>query len=209
MTMKGIIGRKLGMMQVSLEDGTLVPATVIQAGPCTVVQKRIPSVDGYSALQLGFEPLAANKVTKPLQGHFDKKQVRPAKFLREFKFSNADSYDEGQEIKVDIFVPGERVHVTGISKGKGFSGTVKRWGTRRGPASHGSKFHRGTGSLASPRTGGRVFPGRKMPGRMGFERVTVKNLKVVRVDAERNLLLVKGAVPGTRGRLVMVRSAEK
>ncbi|NMA54482.1 MAG: 50S ribosomal protein L3 [Firmicutes bacterium] len=205
--MKGILGRKLGMMQVPLEDGTLVPVTVIEAGPCVVVQKKTVAKDGYEALQLGFAPLKASRTTKPVRGHFEARRLQPLKHLREFKFSDLDSYEEGQEIKADIFSPGERVHVTGLSKGRGFAGTVKRWGTRRGPASHGSKFHRGTGSLANPRSGSRVFPGRKMPGRMGYRRVTVENLEVIRVDGERNLLLVKGAVPGTRGRLVMIRSA--
>lgn len=205
--MKGILGKKLGMMQVPLEDGTVVPVTVIQAGPCTVVQKKTEATDGYAALQLGFEPVIATRITKPLRGHFDKKRVQPARYLREFKFSDSDSFAVGQEIKVDIFAPGERVHVTGMSKGKGFAGAIKRWGTRRGPMAHGSKFHRSPGTLAAPRSGSRVFPGRKLPGRMGHDRVTVRNLEVVRVDPERNLLLVKGAVPGTRGRLVMVRSA--
>ncbi len=204
--MKGILGKKLGMTQVSLEDGTVVPVTVIQAGPCVVVQKKTETTDGYGALQLGFEPLAATKVTKPLRGHFDKKRVQPAKYLREIKFSDPDSFDVGQEIKVDIFSPGERVHVTGLSKGKGFAGTIKRYGGRRGPAGHGSGFHRSPGTLASPRSGSRVFPGQKMPGRMGYDRVTVRNLEVVRADTERNLLLVRGSVPGTRGRLVIVRS---
>jgi large subunit ribosomal protein L3 len=205
--MKGILGKKLGMTQVPLEDGTVVPVTVIQAGPCTVVQKKTATTDGYAALQLGFEPLPAAKVTKPLRGHFDKKHVQPVRYLREIKFSDPDSFDVGQEIKADIFAPGEKVHVTAMSKGKGYAGMIKRWGGRRGPMGHGSKFHRAPGTLAAPRSGSRVFPGRKMPGRMGFDRVTVKNLQVVRVDAERNLLLVKGSVPGTRGRLVIVRSA--
>jgi large subunit ribosomal protein L3 len=205
--MKGILGKKLGMTQVPLEDGTFVPVTVVQAGPCPVVQKKTDATDGYSALQLGFEPLPGTKVTKPLKGHFDKKHVQPVRYLREFKFSDPDSFNVGQEIKADIFSPGEKVHVTAMSKGKGFAGTIKRWGGRRGPMGHGSKSHRSPGTLASPRSGSRVFPGRKMPGRMGFDRVTVRNLQVIKADAERNLLLIKGSIPGTRGRLVIVRSA--
>ncbi|MDI3538463.1 MAG: large subunit ribosomal protein [Bacillota bacterium] len=206
--MKGILGRKLGMTQVAKEDGTLVPVTVIEAGPCVVVQKKTPERDGYAAVQLGFGAVRENKVNKPLRGHFNRHKVRPVRYLREVRVENPDAYEVGQEIKVDIFSPGERVDVTGISRGKGFAGMIKRWGGHRGPMAHGSKFHRAPGTLASPRSGGRVFPGRHMPGRMGYERVTVKNLEVVRVDPEKNLLLVKGAVPGARGRLVTVRAPE-
>ena len=205
--MKGILGKKIGMTQVSLEDGTFVPVTVIEAGPCLVVQKKTKETDGYSALQLGFKQLSATKLTKPLRGHFEKKHVQPTKYLREIKFSDSDAYSVGQEIKADLFTAGEKVHVTAMSKGKGFAGIIKRWGARRGPMGHGSKFHRSVGTLAAPRSGSRVFPGRKMPRRMGFDRVTVRNLEVIQADAERNLLLIKGSVPGIRGRLVIVRSA--
>ncbi|HHY92605.1 MAG TPA: 50S ribosomal protein L3 [Firmicutes bacterium] len=196
------------MTQVTQEDGTLVPVTVIEAGPCVVVQKKTPASDGYAAVQLGFGTVRENKVTKPLKGHFSKNKLRPVRYLRELRVENPDAYQVGQEIKADIFRAGERVDVTGISRGKGYAGMIKRWGGHRGPMAHGSKFHRAPGTLGSPRGGGRVFPGRHMPGRMGYDRVTVKNQQVVRVDPERNLLLVKGAVPGARGRLVTVRAAE-
>ncbi|MGI6603653.1 MAG: 50S ribosomal protein L3 [Firmicutes bacterium] len=206
--MKGILGRKLGMTQIIQEDGTMVPVTVIEAGPCVVIQKKTVATDGYNALQIGFGSVRESKVTKPLRGHFAKNKLRPVRYLREFRVENPDSYEVGQEIKADVFSPGEKVNVTGISRGKGFAGVIKRWGARRGRMSHGSKFHRAPGTLSSPRSGGRVFPGRKMPGRMGYDRVTVRNLRVVRVDPERNLLMVKGSVPGARGRLVSVRVTE-
>ncbi|MGI9953007.1 50S ribosomal protein L3 [Moorellaceae bacterium AZ2] len=205
---KGILGKKLGMTQVFDEAGRVVPATVIQAGPCVVVQKKTVERDGYEALQVGFEPVKEGRVNKPLRGHFARAKVKPFRFLRELRLANAAEYQVGQEIKVDIFQPGDRVDVTGISKGKGFAGGIKRHGFRRGPMAHGSKYHRRPGSLAA-KGPARVFKGRKLPGRMGGERVTVLNLEVIKSDPERNLLLVKGAVPGPRRGLLIIKNSVK
>lgn len=202
---KGILGRKLGMTQVFKEDGRVIPVTVLEAGPCTVVQKKTIATDGYNSIQVGFGEANRAKVNKPRQGHFARAGVEPQKHLREFRVNNPEEYEVGQVIKVDVFAPGDKVHVTSISRGKGFAGSIKRWGFGRGPMTHGSKYHRGTGTLTS--AGARLFPGRKMPGRMGGKRVTTRNLEVVRVDPERNLLLVKGAVPGVKGALVTIRGA--
>lgn len=212
-TVKGILGRKLGMTQVFDEAGRAVPVTVVKAGPCVVVQKRTPARDGYSAIQLGFEDVKEGRLNRPRRGHLARAGVRPVRILRELRVPDAEAYQVGQDLRVDLFKPGDRVDVTGISKGKGFAGGVKRWGFGRGPMAHGSKYHRGTGSLATGGRmsggGGRVFPGRKMPGHLGAERVTVQNLRVERVDPEHDLLLLRGAVPGPRGGLVIVRSAVK
>jgi len=205
---KAIIGRKLGMTQVFTEDGRCLPVTVIQAGPCVVVQKRVPETDGYPAIQVGFEPLPEHRVNRPLRGHFARAKAGPFRYLREFRVDNADDYQVGQELRVEMFKPGEAVDVTGVSRGHGFAGGIKRHGFQRGPMSHGSKYHRRPGSLAA-KGPARVFKGRRLPGRMGQERVTVQNLEVVRVDPERNLLLVKGSVPGIRRSLVMVRASVK
>jgi large subunit ribosomal protein L3 len=210
---KGILGRKLGMTQVFDDAGRAVPVTVVKAGPCVVVQKRTPARDGYSAIQLGFEEVKEHRLNRPLRGHLARAGVKPVRVLRELRVPDAEAYRVGQELKVDIFKPGERVDVTGVSKGKGFAGGIKRWGFRRGPMAHGSKYHRGPGSLATGGRmsggGGRVFPGRKMPGHLGAERVTVQNLRVERVDPEHGLLLLRGAVPGPRGGLLLVKSAVK
>jgi large subunit ribosomal protein L3 len=205
---KAIIGRKLGMTQVFTEDGRCLPVTVIQAGPCVVVQKRVPETDGYPAIQVGFEPVPEHRVNRPLRGHFARAKAGPFRYLREFRVDNADDYQVGQELRVEMFKPGEAVDVTGVSRGHGFAGGIKRHGFQRGPMSHGSKYHRRPGSLAA-KGPARVFKGRRLPGRMGQERVTVQNLEVVRVDPERNLLLVKGSVPGIRRSLVMVRASVK
>ncbi|MDI6894031.1 MAG: 50S ribosomal protein L3 [Bacillota bacterium] len=213
MTVKGILGRKLGMTQVFDDAGRAIPVTVVRAGPCVVVQKRTAARDGYKAVQLGFEEVKESRLNRPLRGHLARAGVRPLRVLREMRVEEPEAYQVGQEIKADLFKPGERVDVTGISKGKGFAGGVRRWGFGRGPMAHGSKYHRGTGSLATGGRmsggGGRVFPGRKMPGHLGAEKVTVQNLRVERVDPEHGLLLVRGAVPGPRGGLVFVRSAVK
>lgn len=210
---KGILGRKLGMTQVFDDAGRAVPVTVVKAGPCVVVQKRTPARDGYSAIQLGFEEVKEGRLNRPRRGHLARAGVRPVRILRELRVPDAEAYQVGHDLRVDLFKPGDRVDVTGISKGKGFAGGVKRWGFGRGPMAHGSKYHRGTGSLATGGRmsggGGRVFPGRKMPGHLGAERVTVQNLRVERVDPEHDLLLLRGAVPGPRGGLVIVRSAVK
>ncbi|MFY9273102.1 MAG: 50S ribosomal protein L3 [Thermacetogeniaceae bacterium] len=205
---KSILGRKIGMSHVFDEEGKAVPVTVIEAGPCYVVQKKTMEQDGYTALQVGFEEVRREKLNNPLRGHFKKNNVNPLRFLKEIRLeeSELDKYTVGQEIKVDIFSPGDCVDIQGISKGKGFAGAIKRHGFHRGPMSHGSKYHRGPGSLGA--TGvGRVFKGRKLPGRMGGEKVTVKNLKVVKVVPDRNLLLVRGAVPGPKRGLLFIRSA--
>lgn len=206
---KGILGKKIGMTQVFDETGKVIPVTVIEAGPCVVVQKKTVEKDGYSAIQVGFEDIKENKLNKPLRGHFAKHGVKPKRYLRELRLKDADKYEVGQEIRVDIFSPGERVDVTGISKAKGFQGVIKRHGKQRGPMSHGSMYHRRVGSMGSNTFPARTFPGKKMPGRMGGQRVTVLNLQVVKVDPERNLLLVKGSVPGNKNSLLIIRDSVK
>lgn len=208
---KGILGKKLGMTQIFDEQGTLIPVTVIEAGPCTVVQKKTAEKDGYEAVQLGFGEKRERLFNKPLKGHFDKAGVKPRRYLKEFRLDQADelsSLNVGDEVKVDIFTEGEKVDITGITKGKGYQGPIKRHGFAKGPMSHGSKYHRGIGSLNSVDPA-RVFKGRKMAGRMGGVKRTVQNLEIVKVDSERNLLLVRGAVPGVKGSLVTVRSTVK
>lgn len=205
---KGILGKKVGMTQIFTDTGEAIPVTVIEAGPCVVVQKKTPEVDGYSAIQIGYGEKRERLFNKPLKGHFARANVKPTRFLREIRVEDVDSYEIGQEIKADIFAVGDRVDVTGISKGKGFAGGIKRHGFHRGPMSHGSKYHRRPGAAAA-KGPGRVFKGRKMPGHLGGERVTVQNLEVVKVDAEKNLLAVKGAVPGPRGGLVLIKDSVK
>lgn len=206
---KGILGRKLGMTQIFGEHGQVIPVTVLEAGPCVVVQKKTREKDGYDSIQLGWGEVSSHKINKPKQGHFQRWGVKPRRYLREFRIEEPEAYASGQEVKADIFAPGEKVSVMGRSRGKGFAGTIRRYGHGRGPKTHGSQSYRATGSLASPRDGSRVWPGRKMPGRMGGTRVTAQNLEVVRVDAERNLLLVKGSVPGATGALVTIQSAAR
>ncbi|HHW06081.1 MAG TPA: 50S ribosomal protein L3 [Clostridia bacterium] len=206
--MKGILGKKLGMTQVFNDEGMVIPVTVIEAGPCVVVQKKTVENDGYTAVQLGFEARSERRVNKPLKGHFAKAGVKPFHYLREFKVENADDYQVGQEIKVDVFAAGDKVDVKGISKGKGFAGGVKRHGFGRGPMAHGSKYHRRPGSLGA-KGPARVFKGRKLPGHMGHRTVTVQNLEVVKTIPERNLLLVKGAVPGPRKGLLVITQSKK
>ncbi|PZN09397.1 MULTISPECIES: 50S ribosomal protein L3 [Thermaerobacter] len=202
----GLLGRKLGMTQIFDDEGRAVPVTVIQAGPCVVVQTRTKERDGYRAVQLGFGEIKPRKVNKPMAGHFRKAGVEPVRVLREFRVDDDEPLPEvGQQVTVDLFKAGEYVDVTGTSKGKGFLGPIARHGFGRGPMSHGSKYHRGPGSLGPSTDPARVFKGRKMAGRAGHQRVTVRGLQVVRVDPERNLLLVKGAVPGPRGGLVAIR----
>ena len=206
--MKMIIGRKIGMTQVFDDEGNAIPVTVIKAGPCVVVQKKTPETDGYSAIQLGFEEIPEKKVNKPMLGHFKKYGVKPMRILREFRVENPDEFEVGQVIDVSIFEPGDVVDVTGWSKGRGFAGAMKRWGFQGGPRSHGSKFHRMLGSVGQHTEPAKIWKGKKMPGRYGNERVTVRNLKVVKVDPENNLLVVKGGVPGARGGLLLIRSAK-
>ncbi|NMA33769.1 MAG: 50S ribosomal protein L3 [Clostridiaceae bacterium] len=207
---KFILGKKIGMTQVFDENGTVIPVTVIQAGPCAVVQKKTVENDGYTAVKLGFEDVPEKKLNRPEKGLFSKINTAPKKYLREFRTEDIDRFEIGQQINVaDMFSNGDRIDVSGISRGKGFQGVMKRFGSSRGPESHGSKYHRRVGTLGAGTSPGRVFKGKKLPGRMGRDKVTVLNLNVVRVDSERNLLLVKGAVPGPKGGLVIVRETVK
>lgn len=204
--MKGILGRKLGMTQVFTEEGKVVPVTVIEAGPCVVLQKKDLQNDGYEAVQIGFAD--KKRANKPEQGHAEKAGTTPKRYVREFRGTDIAGYEVGQVLKADVFAAGEVVDVVGVSKGKGFAGAIKRHNQARGPMAHGSRYHRGPGSLGaiSPN---RVFKGQTLPGRMGGERVTVQNLEVVKVDTDRNLLLVKGSVPGPKNSYVTVKTAVK
>jgi len=207
---KCMIGRKIGMTQVFTEDGVMVPVTVISAGPISVIQKKTVEVDGYNAVKFGFEDISDKKVNKPMKGQFEKAGVSPKRVMKEFKLDDISAYEVGKVIKVeDMFEAGDRVDVSGISKGKGFQGTVKRYRTARGRMTHGSGYHRGIGSMGANSSPSRIFKGKKMPGRMGAEKVTVQNLAVVKVDAERGLLLVKGAVPGAKGGLLVIKDSVK
>ncbi len=206
---RAILTTKVGMTQIFNENGSLIPVTVLQAGPCVVTQVKTVENDGYAAVQVGFGDIREVLVNKPRKGHFAKAGVANKKYLKEFKFENAADYTVGQEIKADIFAEGERVDATAKSKGKGFQGAIKRYGQSRGPMAHGSKFHRHAGSNGAATTPGRVFKGKHMPGHMGHVKVTVQNLEVVRVDAEKNIILVKGAVPGPKKSLVMLKNTVK
>lgn len=206
---KAILGRKIGMTQVFTEDGVVIPVTVISAGPVAVVQKKTTENDGYEAIQVGFENAKEKAVTKPLKGHFAKAGVALKRVLREFRFDDCSTYNVGDQITAEVFAAGEKVDVTGTSKGKGFAGAIKRWGSHRGPMTHGSGYHRRPGSLGACSTPSRVMKNKKLPGHMGVERVTVQNLDVVRVDGEKNLILVKGAVPGPKGGLLIVKDTVK
>ncbi len=206
---KAILGKKLGMTQVFAEDGAVIPVTVIEAGPVTVTQLKTVENDGYAAVQVGYTDVKEKKLNKPKKGHLDKAGVAPKKYLREFRFDDGVTYNLGDEIKADIFAAGDKIDVTGISKGKGFAGTTKRWGTHRGPMSHGSGYHRGVGSMGACSTPSRVMKNKKLPGHMGVEQVTVQNLDIVRVDADKNLILVKGAVPGPKGGLLTIINTVK
>lgn len=208
---KGILGKKLGMTQIFTEEGKVVPVTVIEAGPTVVMQNKTVETDGYNAVQLGFGTVKDKKVTKPQKGHFAKAGVKPVKFIREMRLPSAPEFTVGQTIGVDTFSAGELIDVVGTAKGKGFAGGIKRHNFRRGPMGHGSKSHREPGSIG-PRMsggGGKVFKGKKLPGRMGAQRVTIQRLSVVRVDAERNLMLIKGAVPGPKGGFVVIKNTVK
>ena len=206
---KAILATKVGMTQIFNEDGVLTPVTVLQAGPCVVTQVKTVENDGYSAVQVGFVDKREKLVNKPLKGHFDKAGVSYKRYVRELKLEDAESYTLAQEIKADIFAAGDKIDVTAISKGKGFQGAIKRHGQHRGPMAHGSKFHRHAGSNGACSDPSKVFKGKKMPGQMGHKRITIQNLEVVRVDADKNLLLVKGAVPGPKKALVTVKETVK
>ncbi len=207
---KGIIGKKVGMTQIFDEKGNVVPVTVIEAGPCVVVQKKTVENDGYSAVQFGFGDVSAKRVTKPLKGHFEKADVAPKKTLREFRFDDCDAFNVGDLVKADAFAAGDRVDVVGTSKGKGYAGAIKRWNFHRLKESHGSgPVARHAGSLGACSSPSRVFKGMKGAGHLGCERVTVQNLTVVKVDAENNLIAVRGAVPGARGSVVVLSESIK
>ena len=206
---KGILATKVGMTQIFNEDGVLTPVTVLLAGPCVVTQVKTAENDGYNAVQVGFVDKRAKLVSKPLKGHFDKAGVSYKRYVREFKFENASEYSVKDEIKADIFAAGDKIDATAISKGKGFQGAIKRLGQHRGPMAHGSKFHRHQGSNGACSSPSRVFKGKGMPGHMGSVKVTTQNLEVVRVDAENNLLLIKGAVPGAKKALITVKETTK
>ena len=210
---KAIVGKKIGMTQVFTDDGRLVPVTVVEAGPCKVVQKKTTESDGYDAVQVGFDTYAENRakklVNKPLTGHFKKAGVVPTRYLREFRLDNVAELEVGNELTVSQFEAGDKIDVSGVSKGHGFTGAIQRWNQHTGPMAHGSKYHRGVGSMGANSDPSRVFKNKHMPGHYGVERVTVQNLEIVRVDAERNLLLIKGAVPGPNGGLLLVRNTCK
>ncbi|MCI6174271.1 MAG: 50S ribosomal protein L3 [Clostridiales bacterium] len=206
---KAILAKKIGMTQIFNEDGTLTPVTVLEAGPCVVTQVKTKDNDGYSAVQVGFEDIRESLVNKPAKGVFDKAGVSVKRYVRELKLDNAEDMKPGDEVKVDIFAAGDHVDATAVSKGKGFQGAVKRLGQHRGPMKHGSKFHRHQGSNGTSSDPSRVYKGKGMPGHMGSKRITIQNLEVVRVDAENNLLLVKGAVPGAKKCLVTIKETVK
>ena len=206
---KGIIGRKIGMTQIFDEKGNVIPVTVIEAGPCVVAQVKTVETDGYNAVQLGFGEIKDKHINKPEAGHFAKAKLANKKHLREFKLENIENYKVGDEVKADVFEAGEKIDVQGTSKGKGFQGVIKRHGQHRGPMGHGSMYHRRPGSMGSTSTPGRVFKGKKLPGQMGKATITIQNLDVVRVDMDKNVLLVKGSVPGPKGAILKVKSAVK
>ncbi|MFA1739801.1 50S ribosomal protein L3 [Lysinibacillus fusiformis] len=205
---KGILGRKIGMTQVFAENGDLIPVTVIEATPNVVLQKKTVETDGYEAIQVGFEDKRVKLSNKPQQGHVAKANTAPKRFIREFRNVNMEEYEVGQEVKVEIFAEGDVIDVTGVTKGKGFQGVIKRHGQSRGPMAHGSRYHRRPGSMG-PVAPNRVFKQKKLPGQMGGNVVTIQNLEIVKVDTDRNLLLVKGNVPGSKKALVTVKTAIK
>ena len=206
---KAIIGRKVGMTQIFDEKGNVIPVTVIEAGPCSVVQVKTVETDGYDAVQLGFGTVKDKKINKPEKGHFTKVKVTPTKHLREFRVDDVSNVKVGDEIKADVFTAGETVDIQGTTKGKGFQGVIKRHGQSRGPMGHGSMYHRRPGSMGPTSTPGRVFKGKNLPGHMGVETVTIQNLEIVRVDLDKNVILVKGSVPGVKGAILKIRPTVK
>ena len=206
---KGIIGKKIGMTQIFDEKGNVIPVTVIEAGPCVVAQVKTVETDGYDAIQLGFGEIKAKHINKPDAGHFAKSKIENKKHLREFRLDSIEGVKVGDEVKADIFAAGERVDIQGISKGKGFQGVIKRHGQHRGPMGHGSMYHRRPGSMGATSTPGRVFKGKKLPGHMGRQIITIQNLDVVRVDMDKNVILVKGSVPGAKGAILKIKSTVK
>lgn len=206
---KGIIGKKIGMTQIFDENGLVIPVTVIEAGPCTVAQVKTTETDGYNAIQLGFGEVKAKHINKPEMGHFAKSKLEAKKHLREFRLDDISNIKVGDEIKADIFQAGEKVDIQGTSKGKGFQGVIKRHGQHRGPMGHGSMYHRRPGSMGPTSTPGRVFKGKKLPGHMGRVTVTIQNLDVVKVDMDKNVILIKGSVPGAKGAILKLRKSVK
>lgn len=206
---KAIIAKKIGMTQVFTENGALVPVTVLEAGPNVVIQKKTVENDGYEAIQVGFMDAKAKHVNKPEQGHFDKAGVTAKRVVKELKLEDISAYEVGAEIKADVFAAGEKVDASGVSKGKGFQSTIKRYNASRGPMGHGSKSHRVTGSMGTSATPSRVRKGKRMPGHMGSVNITIQNLEIVRADAEKNILLIKGAVPGPKGAILVIKDSVK
>ncbi len=207
--MKAIIGKKLGMTQIFDENGYVIPVTVIEAGPCVVAQVKSKETDGYNAIQLGFGEVKDKHINKPEKGHFAKSKLTAKKHLREFRTNSTEDVKVGDEVKADVFTAGEKVDIQGITKGKGFQGVIKRHGQSRGPMGHGSMYHRRPGSMGSTSTPGRVYKGKKLPGHMGVQTVTIQNLDVVRVDMDKNVLLVKGSVPGPKGAILKIKATVK
>ena len=206
---KAIIGKKVGMTQIFDESGKVIPVTVIEAGPCVVAQVKSNETDGYNAVQLGFGDVKESKVNKPVKGHFAKSKLALKKHLREFRLDSIEGIKVGDEFKADVFVKGDKVDIQGTSKGKGFQGVIKRHGQSRGPMGHGSMYHRRPGSMGPTSTPGRVFKGKKLPGHMGHVTVTIQNLDVVKVDMDKNVILVKGSVPGVNGAILKIRQSVK
>ena len=206
---KTLIGKKVGMTQIFDEQGKVIPVTAIEAGPCTVVQVKTVETDGYNAIQLGFGDVKEHKVIKPVKGHYTKVNLTPKKHLREFRVDSVQEVKVGDELKADTFVAGDKLDIQGTSKGKGFQGVIKRHGQSRGPMGHGSMYHRRPGSMGSTTTPGRVFKGKKLPGHMGHVTVTIQNLEVVRVDLDKNVVLVKGSVPGANGAILKLKTSVK
>ena len=206
---KAIIGTKLGMSQIFTADGKVVPVTVVEAGPCAIVQVKTKQNEGYDAIQVAFGTIKATRVTKPIAGHFKKANVAPARYLRELRFADCSKYAVGNEIKCDVFTEGEHVDVTGTSKGHGFAGVIQKWNQHIGPMAHGSGYHRGVGSMGANSSPSRVFKNKHMPGHWGQDKVTIQNLLIARIDTARNLLLIKGAIPGAKGSLVTIKNTLK
>lgn len=206
---KAILGKKLGMSQIFTADGTMIPVTVVEAGPCCIVQVKTADKDGYDAVKVGFGSVKEKNVNKPTAGQYKQAGVAPRKYMREFRFADCSSYAVGGEIKCDVFAAGDHVDVVGTSKGRGYTGTIQRWNTHCGPKAHGSGYHRGVGSLSANSSPSRVFKNKKMPGQYGHERVTVQNLEVVKVDAARNIILIAGGIPGPKDSLVIVKESLK
>lgn len=206
---KAILGKKIGMTQIFDEIGRVIPVTVVEAGPCVVIQKKIEETDGYNAIKVGFGDIREKLVNKPVKGQFAKAGASLKRHIREFRLEDISAYEVGSEIKADVFEAGDKIDVTGTSKGKGFAGVIKRWNFSRGPMTHGSKYHRGVGSMGAASSPSRTFKGKKMPGHMGAVKTTTQNLEVVRVDTERNLILIKGAVPGPKKGLVVIKNTAK